>query len=154
MAVSAEVWKAIVSFLDVMGQCRVLVCARAALPDDIQNRIVQHYRALFRARICDMGIMSDVAAETNRQIAKLLLTVRAGQRLHRHVVQPLMRLNGFTLEFPGVDGDCRSSVRIDGQGRLLALEASCMAWAGRRTPWKSEVWQITCFMTTTEKMTT
>ena len=52
MAVPAEVWKAILSFLEVMRHCR------AAVPDDIQSRIMQHYRALFCARICDMGIMS------------------------------------------------------------------------------------------------
>ena len=80
-----------------------------------------------------MGIMSDVTAEANQQIAKLLLTVRAGQRLYRHVAQPLLRLSGLTLEFPGIDGDCSTSVRIVGQGRFLALEADCLAWAGRGT---------------------
>eukprot|EP00434_Breviolum_minutum_P042892 symbB.v1.2.038198.t1/scaffold5790.1/size33900/2 len=133
MACPTEVWKAILSFLDIMGQCRLLVLARTAVPDDIQSNIMQHYRSLFRARTCDMGIMSDVTAEANQQIAKLLLTVRAGHRLHRHVAQPLLRLSGLTLEFPGIDGDCSTSVRIVGQGRLLALEADCLAWAGRGT---------------------
>ena len=49
-------------------------------------------------------------------------------------MQPLIRLSGLALEFPGIDGDCSTSVRIVGQGRLLALETSCMAWAGRGTP--------------------
>ena len=60
---------------------------------EVHENIVRHYRRLFRAGICDMGFMADVTAEVSRRMAKLLLAERACQRLNRHVLQPLLRLN-------------------------------------------------------------
>lgn len=131
MAFPVEIWKTALALLDVINQCRLLQCARTLVPEEVQANILQHYRRLFRAGICDMGFLADMTTTGPQELERLLLAVRAGQRLNRHVLQPLARLSVLTLGYPGVDGDCETSVRIIGHSGLSLSLADCLDWAGR-----------------------
>ena len=134
MALPVEIWKIALALLDVVNQCRMLQCAKNLVPEEVEATILRHYRRLFRAGICDMGVMADVTAEGSQRMAQLLLAARAGRRLHRYVLQPLMRLNVLRLTYPGVDGHCETSVRIIGHSGLSLSLAGCLDWASRGRP--------------------